>query len=146
MNDEAELSSAEWHQLMGTDLIKAMAIANDPKALDEAYRQLFSSVHGHAVLLDLIQAGGINHIRPPQMASDERAYGDGKAALVIEILERSGAGPIQSASFLQTIAKLYSLMERAHDNRNIISPSAGSDYPAAPEPSAGSEFLTDQDF
>ncbi len=109
--------------LIGYDIVKAVAIARDPEALDIAYRKLFGSVEGKAVLFDLMDTAHTLGERRPDMGALERAHRDGMVDLAARIFDRAGVSTLERIAGLQAASAINTHMERAHGRRNSQSPS-----------------------
>ena len=120
--------------LLGFDIGRAIAIASDDEELARAYRRVFGSVEGKAVLFDLMAEASMLGARPPDMPAMTRAHMDGAVSLMSKIFDRAGVSHLERVAGLQA-ADTLSNMERAHGNPN--------DEPAGPDERRSGAGTTD---
>lgn len=70
--------------------LAARLAVQDPEALGEAYRLVFTGEIGRFVLAHILADAGVGQPRGPEMGARERMYQDGRQDQALQIMNRAG--------------------------------------------------------
>lgn len=97
--------------------------AEEPEALQAAYRIAFGGEVGRFVLAHILAQGGSGQPRGPDMGGEARAWWDGKMALAIEIMTLAGFDRFDAA--VTTLAQSDQMEGRDHERSSFSRPDGG---------------------